>query len=1489
MIILFDDNETLFKGLGLGVLKDARDCYVGEELNDAFEFQMVYPITGQNYDKIRLNRIVFCKPSPYSKPQPFRIYRISKPINGLVTVDALHISYDMNGIPVNPIDGKTLKDALDKIQNGTLIRNNFHLYTDKTDTKTFKTTNVYNMRALLMGSSDSVLEKYEGELSFDNFNVYLLQRRGSNKGAQVRYAKNLKDITHEITYDRLYNGVYPYFHQETTSQSSSSTTDGFTQVYIVGSKPYQDGWLSYSQNGEPYHPVDESPVQVATEGNFYQKVYTWNTTTQRYSERIYNESVTLIDQVGNLLGSDNTPSWIYIDWSKLPSIVCKANTDGYFKSASESEWTYHKKGEIIFENSIKDAATNLILYYSEVVPITTTSKTEETTTVTHIELDNKIIYLDTDAAKEMKFDRILALDLSSEFQETPTKEQLEAKAKEYIEKHKIGQYKYNTTVSFVDLSTTTEGIQYENIEKIELGDTVKVIYDDLGVNIDLRVIKTQYNVLLDRYEKIELGEKPEKISGESIQNGDNVSSLTNDVGYANITTVNKLIAKTVTADYIKALNAQFSKAQIDELSTARIKVSGLIEATQFELDNLVAKMLTADNAVIKETLEAGTVKVKGDISIISGEITIEDSGKTKVFKVDREGNVTANAVKITGGELNINDTFTVSPDGILSAQGAQIEGNVEITSGSIELGTKFKVKEDGTVHASGVTISGNISADTGNIAGFVIDKDNVHGQYLRDVNSKIFISPEYNNITIDSVVNKKWTLIAGLSRSGSGASTTYSAKFKVATDGTVYATEAIITGKITSNDVTITGGSLNIGNNAFVVTNAGAVTATNIAITGGTLSIGNKFSVSNTGVLVANGARIQNGNINIVNGSIVLGQDIYEYVLNSLNELSVVFIIYTYNDEKQEYYDRASYDIEIIDQYKTNLVHRKLPQGFGPLSVGTTVPTFDVPFWEDESEVDRLPPLCYDTFWYVGTTEYYGITYDLWVRIEGDSGGGEREGWDTPSKRFLFTERSVQSIVKHPFEVDSNGNVYATSVTITGGSLHIQGSSAEFGVSTDGKLFAVEAEILGKITATSGYIGTSEKGFTITENAIYNGFDSLSSSALSGGVYIGTDGIRVGQDSTRTKTYWTTKTLYISGDHYLDITDNSYPNDNYEGGMFTLEYYSKTYKRVIKFTPVKQNHSALYDAKPIEVELPKDIANGELRTVTFSLTQSKWFAVRYTSDSSDTSMPIYNLKLATLAGFIVNRYGDVIMRDATVKGSFRGDVTVTSGSINIQNSGGTKTFSVSQNGELFANSGVIASLTISGNMLSYGSVLRIIATQSEWTDPRLPTYQLYSESARIDNLVLAYKNAQSTQDSHRWLVIRGRDSGSKLTGLISYCSDYETDAKVTGFIPTREFANIPMFNNNNESRYEDSSNPYMYMIYHTFYSGGSFEYAFGSNWNSVLGVLTSQMSTNSSSNPTTGQIGYYIDNAHRKIIFRVNTTSTIRFAILVIYTENVSV
>ena len=155
MIILFDEAEKSFTSLGLGILRDAMSCSVEEKLNDTFELTMTYPVTGQHYSKIRIGRIVFAKPNPYDEYQPFRIYAISKPLKGTVTISAFHISYDMNGIPCKAINAKSLNEALAQIQNGAYIPSNFNLKTNISISRTFKTTAPYNMRALLLGDEDN--------------------------------------------------------------------------------------------------------------------------------------------------------------------------------------------------------------------------------------------------------------------------------------------------------------------------------------------------------------------------------------------------------------------------------------------------------------------------------------------------------------------------------------------------------------------------------------------------------------------------------------------------------------------------------------------------------------------------------------------------------------------------------------------------------------------------------------------------------------------------------------------------------------------------------------------------------------------------------------------------------------------------------------------------------------------------------------------------------------------------------------------------------------------------------------------------------------------------------------------------------------------------------------------------------------------------------------------------------------------------------------
>lgn len=1151
MIILFEENETLFQNLGLGLLKDARSCMVKETLNDSFELELQYPITGSNFSKITLNRIILCKSNPYSEAQPFRIYSISKPINGIITVRAFHISYDMNGIVVAPINGSTPKLTLDQIQNKSIFSHNFKFYTDLVGTKTFKTSNYYNMRSLLMGSSESVLETYKGEILFDKFNVYVLAQRGSNKGASVRYAKNMKDVNHEVNYERLYNGVYPYYHQETTETTTETSTDGFKQVYIVGTKPFQDGWLSYTPDGEPYHPVDESPVQIMTEGDYYNKVYSWNVGTQRYTERIYNEMVNLIECVTGMIGMSDKPSWIYIDVTGLPNIVVKAAEAGYFKLATDSDWIKHIKGEIVFQGSITNASNGLLMYYSEVIPENTTSSEVETTNVTHVELKDKIMWLDTDAAKSMKYNRILCLDLTSEFEETPDEEKLETKAKEYIEKNKIGQYKYDTRVSFVDLSSTTEGATYEKMESIELGDTVNVVYENLGIDINLRVVSTTYNVLLNRYDSIDLGEKSEKISASSVQTGDNVSSLSNDVGYTDITTVNKLIAKTITADLIQAKNAKLSKAQIEELQTARIKCTGIIEATQFELDTLVAKMLTADNAVIKQTLEAGTVKVKGDITVTSGSIKIESTESGTVFNVDRDGNVTANSVHITGGELNINDTFTVTPDGILTAQGADIQGRIEAESGLIAkfniesdtiegdtsnriwsgkintsnyvlvspgynaiianldsnahnwafaAGNNFAVDNQGNLYAKNAIISGTIEAELGKIAGFEITSTNIHTidkTLGSDKSVYISSSGEYSVIANLDDNYHYWALVIDN-------------LFGVTREGEIFAKSVDLTGKITATSGKIAG--FEISNDTF------KLIATGIEISPTKLSYGQneEFTVSPTGTV-----KIQNGSDPTAAG--------YEAIVLDSNGLVATAI--TVNNAT-------------INQADINLGN------IGGFTIGDQAIYKDISSFDSEGSTSGV---------YLGP-DGLRIGKNLKIFPDGRIMSGSRNYNESLSYNkgdYCIHLGSLYRCLQN----NVTGNFDETKWE--------EVSMRSFGVDDTGKLTASSAEIIGNITAESGYIGKPGEGFTITSKAIYNGFSDPDSQATDTGVYLGTDGIRLGKKVSQqkvvtfenlTSTNSSTKSIYDSGTNYI-------------GAEFILSYDSKPYDRYISIRE-KENATA---------------------------------------------------------------------------------------------------------------------------------------------------------------------------------------------------------------------------------------------------------------------------------------------------------------------------
>lgn len=219
MILLYDPEEKLFNTNGIGSLADAVSCIVTEERNSSFELELVYPITGQHYADIQYRSLIFVKPNPFDQPQPFRVYRISKPLNGLVTVYAWHISYDLNGIPVKPFHTYTIDATLSALTTNAAITNDFTFSTDKPDSMAGEvwTDAPYSARAILGGIEGSVLQTYRGEFKFDRFNVALLTNRGANNGVTLRYGKNIVGMTQDEDYSGLYTGVAPFWKGEDTA------------------------------------------------------------------------------------------------------------------------------------------------------------------------------------------------------------------------------------------------------------------------------------------------------------------------------------------------------------------------------------------------------------------------------------------------------------------------------------------------------------------------------------------------------------------------------------------------------------------------------------------------------------------------------------------------------------------------------------------------------------------------------------------------------------------------------------------------------------------------------------------------------------------------------------------------------------------------------------------------------------------------------------------------------------------------------------------------------------------------------------------------------------------------------------------------------------------------------------------------------------------------------------------------------------------------
>lgn len=207
--VLYLPNAADFSFFGLGVLTDTISCEVTEERNGVFECLLKYPVSGQHYGLITKECIIKAKPNDTAADQAFRIYRITKPLNGIVTIYGQHISYDLANVPVLPFstESRSPQRILSQLLAGDT---RFTGWTDYSDAKAFSVTQPKSVRACLGGTEGSMLSKWYGEFEWDNFTVKFHSHRGQKTGVVIEYGKNLTAMEQDEDNSGVYTALLPY-------------------------------------------------------------------------------------------------------------------------------------------------------------------------------------------------------------------------------------------------------------------------------------------------------------------------------------------------------------------------------------------------------------------------------------------------------------------------------------------------------------------------------------------------------------------------------------------------------------------------------------------------------------------------------------------------------------------------------------------------------------------------------------------------------------------------------------------------------------------------------------------------------------------------------------------------------------------------------------------------------------------------------------------------------------------------------------------------------------------------------------------------------------------------------------------------------------------------------------------------------------------------------------------------------------------------------
>ena len=212
--VLFDKTATTFTNLGKGMLTEVTSAVTIQEINGIFDLELEIAKSDPLFAEIECGSIITAIPSPYSNPEPFRVYKIEKELNGISSVYCHHISYDLAGIIVNPYTASSAGAAMSGLSSHAAQPCPFTFATTKTTTASFKLEIPQAIRTTLGGIEGSILDVFRGEYLFQGYTVTLMTQMGTDRGFEVRYRKNIVGLSVQEDTSGCADGAVGYWTSE---------------------------------------------------------------------------------------------------------------------------------------------------------------------------------------------------------------------------------------------------------------------------------------------------------------------------------------------------------------------------------------------------------------------------------------------------------------------------------------------------------------------------------------------------------------------------------------------------------------------------------------------------------------------------------------------------------------------------------------------------------------------------------------------------------------------------------------------------------------------------------------------------------------------------------------------------------------------------------------------------------------------------------------------------------------------------------------------------------------------------------------------------------------------------------------------------------------------------------------------------------------------------------------------------------------------------